>query len=161
MHRKAGAALCPKQQCIGPPSGGSRERCLQTPAETLHRDGIRSPQQGTSRRRGHPHLCRKSAPTAPGAAAGTKTGDGHRPGIPHRMQGGLPGRTGQPAAQREHLSASAGEQTQGSGRQNRANDRNLPDRRHSHRQRNGRPRDRRHSRNTTSPCVARYPSDGD
>ena len=72
--------------------------------------------------------------------AGTETRHGHRPRLPHGLQGRLPRRTGQPPAQREHLPPPARQQAPGSGTENTEDDGSLPHRGHRHRQRYGQPR---------------------
>ena len=58
---------------------------LQAVAQASHRDRVFRHQQGESRRRGHPCLRRKPAPTASGCTTWTEAGDGHRSRLPYRM----------------------------------------------------------------------------
>ena len=63
--------------------------------------------QGEGRRRGDPGFRREPAPAAALLAAGAEARRGHRPGIPHGMQGRGARFAGQPAAQHDRLPPSA------------------------------------------------------
>ena len=91
-------------------SGTSKERAG-------YRDRVFRHQQGACRRGSHPRVCRKPAPAAACSFVGAEAGDGHRPRIPHGMQGGLPRRARRPALQRYGLSASAEIRAAGGGTQ--------------------------------------------
>ena len=72
------------------------KRLLAPSMETEIAPGV----QEARRRGGHPRLRRQPARTAAGPAARAEERAGHRPGLPHRLQGRLPRPAGQAAAPR-------------------------------------------------------------
>ena len=122
----------------------------------LDRDRTARGGQGEGRRRGDPGFRREPAPTAALLAAGAEARRGHRPGIPHGMQGRGARRAGQPAAQHDRLPPSAAGPGGRSGRDAEIAGRQVQGRGVRHRGRHGGPRDRTAGPRTGAGRRGRY-----
>ena len=87
LHRKSPPAVRTARLGDARMDGSGRGRRVQTPDTPLDRDRTARGGQGEGRRRGDPGFRREPAPTAALLAAGAEARRGHRPGIPHGMQG--------------------------------------------------------------------------
>ena len=139
LHRATEAEPCARNRPMPATGGRGHRGWLQAAAGTTDRDRVCQSEQGEGRRRGYPRVCREPAAVAVRCSLRTETGHGHRPWLPHGLQGGVSRRAGQPAAPRGHLPPPSREPHHAGENACQADAQRLPDRGHRHRQRHGQP----------------------